>query len=79
MSYGIAHPDYAVRRLCELQTEVSLHLGCDVPADCFCFQERVKYDPDLWRNAGRSIAFIQYAVRDAIKRGWTAPEGWDDD
>lgn len=71
----IVLPKEIVGRLCQLQSEVSELLGYDEPADCFC------RDPDHgglghevgenYRNYGRSLRFIEAAVREAlgVKKG----------
>lgn len=49
----------AIQRLCKLMSDVRDHLGG--PADCFC--PGTFRDPHGYRNDGRSIDFIERAVR----------------
>ena len=68
----LQHTD-VIQRLCELQGEVSRHIGYDEPADCFCgrggFWDITDYDPARdYRNAGVALAYIEAAVREKIER-----------
>ena len=65
-------------RFCDLQTKVSEFLGYDEAADCFCgeggywkLHKQGEYGgtyAEGYRNAGRSLLFIEKAVCDALAK-----------
>ena len=59
-----------IRRLCELQAEVSSVLGYDHAADCFCGEDGFwpLRHPSDYRNEGLSVEFIEKATREALAR-----------
>lgn len=59
-----------IRRLCELQAEVSNVLGYDHAADCFCGEDGFwpLRHPSDYRNEGLSVEFIEKATREALAR-----------
>jgi len=71
---GMLDVQDVLRRLCALQREVCDAIGYDEPADCFCRQGgfwKMKDYGDTYakgyRNAGRALAFIEAAVRAALR------------
>ena len=67
-----------VQRLCELQAEVSKHIGYEHAADCFCggggywkLHKKGDYGPthvEGYRNEGLSLEFIENATRAALAK-----------
>lgn len=63
-----------IDRLCKLQTEVTEALNdYTFAADCFCgkggFWDTNGFDPERdYRNDGRSLEYIEQAVREKIER-----------
>lgn len=60
----------AIERLCNLTAEVLEHIGYEGPSDCFCgkggFWDLDCYGESEYRNDGRTIEFIEEAVREKI-------------
>lgn len=66
------HTD-VMQRFCILMGEAQEHLGWDHAADCFCghggFWRVNGYNPHRdYRNDGKSVEFIEAAVREKIER-----------
>lgn len=66
-------PKDIIRRLCKLQAEVSEYVGYQHAADCFCgeggFWDSDNYDGTYaggYRNDGKSLEFIEQAVREKL-------------
>lgn len=63
----IQHPEDAIKFLCMLQSDVSAEVfEYRHAADCFCGERQHLVDTGLWQNEGRSLEFIERAVREAI-------------
>lgn len=61
----MTHTD-VIQRFCKLMGEAQDYLGWDHAADCFCFKSQFsEFD---YRNDGKSVEFIEAAVREKIKR-----------
>ena len=65
--------DETMQRLCTIMGEAQDHLGWDHAADCFCdhggFSNNKGYNPRTdYRNDGKSVQFIEAAVREKIER-----------
>jgi hypothetical protein len=56
-----------VERFCRLQSKVAHHLNdWHYASDCFCPDK--KGDPEVYRNDGRALAFIEEAVTAAMTK-----------
>lgn len=65
--------DETMQRLCTIMGDAQEHLGWDHAADCFCGHggswEIEGYNPRRdYRNDGKSVEFIEAAVREKIER-----------
>ena len=58
--------DETMQKLCIIMGEAQDHLGWDHAADCFCFKSQ--FSESDYRNDGKSVEFIEAAVREKIKR-----------
>ena len=58
--------DETMQRLCIIMGEAQDHLGWDYAADCFCFKSG--FSESDYRNDGKSVEFIEAAVREKIER-----------
>ena len=68
----MTHTD-VIQRFCKLMGEAQDYLGWDHAADCFCghggFWFVQGYNPHTdYRNDGKSVEFIEAAVREKIER-----------
>jgi len=57
--------DETMRKLCNIMGEAQEHLGWDYAADCFCPNSRISESD--YRNDGKSVEFIEAAVREKIE------------
>ena len=65
--------DETMQRLCIIMGEAQDHIGWDYAADCFCGHDGFwfvdGYNPHTgYRNDGKSVEFIEAAVREKIER-----------
>ena len=58
--------DETMQRLCIIMGEAQDYLGWDHAADCFCFKSQ--FSESDYRNDGKSVEFIEAAVREKIER-----------
>ena len=58
--------DETMQRLCIIMGEAQDYLGWDHAADCFCFKGQILGSD--YRNDGKSVEFIEAAVREKIER-----------
>lgn len=60
-----------IERLCKIAEEVRTETGMTGPNDCFCgkggFWSSPSYTDAQYRNDGEVLAFIERAVRDALR------------